>query len=49
MEVLGKGREIADGLGVPVTGAILGEGVVGLAEQCARRGAHLVMVADFRS
>ena len=46
LEVLGKGREIADGLGVPLTGAILGDGVRGLAEQCARRGAHVVLVAD---
>lgn len=46
LEVLGKGREIADQLGVQVTGAILGERVGGLAEECARRGAHLVLAAD---
>lgn len=46
MEVLGKGREIADRLGVHVTGAILGENVQTLAEECARRGAHVVLVAD---
>ena len=46
LEVLGKGREIADRLGVRVTGAILGEGIHGLAEECARRGAHLVLEAD---
>ena len=46
LEVLGKGREIADKLGVEVTGAILGEGVRGLAEECARRGAHVVLAAD---
>ena len=46
LEVLGKGREIADQLGVEVTGAILGEGVRGLAEECARRGAHTVLAAD---
>ena len=46
LEVLGKGREIADRLGVKVTGAILGEGVGGLAEECARRGAHVVLAAD---
>lgn len=46
LEVLGKGREIADRLGVTLTGAILGEGVGGLAEQCARRGAHVVLVGD---
>ena len=46
LEVLGKGREIADQLGVQVTGAVLGEGVSGLAEDCARRGAHEVLAAD---
>ena len=46
LEVLGKGRGIADELGVRVTGAILGEGVHGLAEECARRGAHVVLEAD---
>jgi len=46
MEVLGKGREIADELGSSVTGAVLGENVRGLAEQGARNGAHLVLLAD---
>lgn len=46
LEVLGKGREIADRLGVKVTGAILGEGIHGLAEECAKRGAHVVLAAD---
>ena len=46
LEVLGKGREIADQLGVKVTGAILGEGVGKLAEDCASRGAHVVLAAD---
>ncbi len=46
LEVLGKGREIADRLGVEVTGAILGEGVGRLAEECARRGAYVVLAAD---
>jgi electron transfer flavoprotein alpha subunit len=46
LEVLGKGREIAERLGVKVTGAILGEGVGGLAEECARKGAHVVLAAD---
>ena len=46
LEVLGKGREIADRLGVAVTGGILGEGIGGLAEDCARRGAHVVLAAD---
>ena len=46
LEVLGKGREIADQLGTHVTGAILGDGVHDLADQCARRGAHVVLMAD---
>ena len=46
LEVLGKGREIADSLGVEVTGAILGEGIGGLADECARRGGHVVLAAD---
>lgn len=46
LEVLGKAREIADRLGSKVTGAVLGEGVRPLAEECARRGAHTVLVAD---
>jgi electron transfer flavoprotein alpha subunit len=46
MEVLGKGREIADRLGVLVTGAILGENVRGLAEEGSKRGAHVVLMAD---
>ncbi len=46
MEVLGRGREIADHLGVQVTGAVLGENVRGLAEEGARKGAHIVLVAD---
>jgi len=46
LEVLGKGREIADRTGVEVTGAILGEEIGGVAEECARRGAHFVLAAD---
>jgi len=46
LEVLGKGREIADELGVTLTGGLLGEGVHDMAEECARRGAHFVLVAD---
>ena len=45
-EVLGKGREIADRLGVNVTGAILGEGLRDMAELCSHRGAHTVLVAE---
>lgn len=46
LEVLGKGREIADRLGIPLTGAILGEGVHDMAEECSHRGARLVLVTD---
>ena len=46
LEVLGKGREIADKLGVEVTGAILGEGVRELAAECARPGPHTVLAAN---
>ena len=46
LEVLGKGREIADRLGVKVTGAVLGQGVGGLADECARKGAHVTLVSD---
>lgn len=46
LEVLGKGREIADRLGVALTGAILGNDIRDIAEQCAHRGAHVVLVAE---
>jgi len=46
LEVLGKGREIADKLGVRVTGAILGEGLRDMAELCSHMGAHTVLAAD---
>ncbi len=46
LEVLGKGREIADRLGVQVTVAVLGQGVGGLADECARRGAQVMLAAD---
>ena len=46
LEVLGKGRKIADKLGVTLTGGLLGEGVHDIAEECTRRGAHFVLVAD---
>ena len=46
LEVLWKGREIADRLGVRVTGAILGEGLRDIAGVCSHRGAHAILVAD---
>lgn len=46
LEVLGKGREIADRLAVTLTGAILGSDLRAAAERCAHAGAHTVLVAD---
>lgn len=46
LEVLGKGREIADRLGGSLTAAVLGEGIQELAVDCARKGAHAVLSAD---
>jgi len=46
LEVLGKGKEISHQLGVQLVGGILGEGVGELAEECARRGANVVLAAD---
>lgn len=46
LEVLGKGREIADQLGVTLTGAILGSDIRGAAELYAHRGAHVILTAE---
>ena len=46
LEVLAKGWDIADRLGVTLTGAILGEGISQLAAECAHRGAEVVLAAD---
>ena len=46
VEVLAKAREIADRLGKSVTGILLGSGVAGAAEECAKRGADLVLVEE---
>jgi electron transfer flavoprotein alpha subunit len=46
LEVLGKGREIADRLGVQLNGILLGNGVAGLADECAHRGADTVLYID---
>jgi len=46
LEVLGKAREIADRLGVPVTALLLGHGTSRAAEETARRGADVVLHAD---
>jgi len=46
LEVLGKAREIANRLSKRVTGVLLGTGVEVAAEECARRGADLVLVGE---
>lgn len=46
LEVLGKAREIADKLAKKVTGVLFGSDVTNLAEECAKRGADLVLVGE---
>ena len=46
LEVLGKAREIADRLGVSVVAAVLGHNVSGIADEAAKRGADVVLLAD---
>ena len=47
LEVLGKAREIADGLGARVTGVLLGDvGMEDVAEDCTRRGANTVLLGE---
>ncbi len=46
VELLGKGRELADTLGVGVTAALLGHGVEGLADDLIHHGADKVVIAD---
>lgn len=46
VELLGKGRQIADELGVPVIAALLGYNVEGLAQELIYEGADKVVVAD---
>lgn len=45
-EVLGKGREIADRLGVALTGVLLGHDVEKVAKDCSRLGADEVILAE---
>jgi electron transfer flavoprotein alpha subunit len=45
IEVLGKGREIADRLGVPLTAVVLGHDVGGIAKDCSRLGPDVVILA----
>lgn len=46
LEVLGKAREIADRLGVSVVALLLGHEASGIADEVARRGADVVLLAD---
>jgi electron transfer flavoprotein alpha subunit len=47
LEALGKAREIADGLGVKVTGVLLGdEGIGSAAEECTKRSANTVLLGE---
>jgi electron transfer flavoprotein alpha subunit len=45
-EVVSKGRGLADALGEPLTGVILGSGVKGIAGELGRFGADKILVAD---
>ena len=46
LEVMGKGREIADKLGARLTVAMAGDGLDRQAEECAHRGADEVLCLD---
>ena len=46
LELLGKGRTLADKLGADVTAIIIGEGVSGIAEEMIYYGADRVITAD---
>jgi len=46
LELLGKGRELADKLGVGLVAVLLGEGLRGLAEELPYYGADQVLLAD---
>ncbi|MDD6306727.1 MAG: electron transfer flavoprotein subunit alpha/FixB family protein [Clostridiales bacterium] len=45
-ELLGKGKDLAKGLGTDVTAVLIGSGVKGLADQLAEYGADRVIVVD---
>lgn len=45
-ELLGKGRELADALGVPVTALLLGNALDGLAPEAIAHGADTVVLAE---
>ena len=46
MELIGKGRELADKLGVELSAVLLGESVEQLAEVLIHNGADRVLLAD---
>ncbi|KYH34607.1 acryloyl-CoA reductase electron transfer subunit beta [Clostridium tepidiprofundi DSM 19306] len=46
LELLGKGREIADKLGVELTALLLGDGIENLAKELVSHGADRVLVVD---
>ena len=46
LELLGKGRELADVLGVPLAAVLLGSGVEGLAAKLFEHGADKVRLVD---
>lgn len=46
LEVLGKGREIADQLGSSLTGIILGKNLEEACNECATRGADIILVGE---
>ena len=46
LELLGKGRELAQARGVPLTGLLLGQGVESAAREAVAHGADHVLVAD---
>jgi len=46
LEVFGKGREIADKLGVSLTGILLGENLKESSKECTLRGADLVLFGE---
>jgi electron transfer flavoprotein alpha subunit len=46
LELLGKGRTLADKLGADITAVIIGEGVSGMAEEIIYYGADRVIIAD---
>lgn len=45
-ELIGKGRELADKLSVPLTAFVIGESMDNLAVECLQSGADRVIVAD---